>query len=219
MSHPYLLDPTTELRTRDQWAEPLMLCPSDQILNLPDPAHLTDRLTTALLTADTTVERRPTTMDDWIARSTLATDLFLVVEPQKEVPVPWIVVNMVGETLGSMKSGPCEHRQEMQEDLFEALRNGSPEILETPETPETPGTIASDWIIEDILARLLWNLEGCHRVQFWHKSTPHINVTYLHLAGIKGRRERGQMLLPRDPQLPTCRQPPMALRSIQLVQP
>ena len=115
-----------------------MLCPSDQILTLPDPAPPTDSLTTALLTVDTTADRRPTTMDDWIARSTLAIDLFLVVEPQKEVPVPWIVVNMVGETLGSMKSGPCEHRQEKQGDPFEALRNGSLEILEMPET------IASD---------------------------------------------------------------------------
>lgn len=163
---------------------------------------------------DTIVDRLQATMDDWNVQLILATDPFLVAEPLREVLVLWTAATMAEGILEITTTGPCGHPQGTREDLLSVGRpSGSLGNLETREMSETSEIIANDLIIEDILCHRGWSPEGRLRTPIYLKGMAHTNATCRH----PGRT--GQTLPPRDYRPLTCQQPPMALQSIQLVQP
>lgn len=214
LAHPvlrlYLLVLTADLRLVriSLWADHPTLYLSDQTHNLHDPDQIVSP-TTVRLMVDTIADLL-TTMDDLIALLILVTGQFLVVEPQREVLVPWIAVTMAEEIRESTTTAPCGRPRGTQEgpsDLLHSGSLGSPVILETLGTPET---IASDLIIEDTQYRQLRSLDAHLRVRVYHRSILRINVTCRHLDT---KHLIGQILRPRGHRLPICQHPLMVPRS------
>lgn len=206
-----LLVQIDRLRVRASlWADLLTPYRSDQTPSLLGHALIAN-LTMVLLMVDTKGDRQAT-MDDLIVLLIPATDLFLVVEPQREALFLWIAVTMAEEIHGSMKIGLCVHPPERLEGPSNPLHGGSLRKTATPEMQGTSGTIASGSTTEDIQCRQVRSLGEHLQAQASHRSTTHTSVTRHHLD-IK--RLTGKMFRRLGLQ-PTCQHLQMVLPSIPL---